>query len=98
MRSRVSLSICSETSVICQDSSSLNVQLFGGLSKRKCELALRLMLRCSNGLLGRARLVQAVAEPQRIEARQIQKREECRNKQSAHDRDRHRAPEGRARQ
>src|SRR6267142_5234848 len=93
MRSRVSVSTGSEISVIWV----LNVQLFRGLSKRNCELAVALVLRRRNGLLGAA-LVEALAEPEGIEARQVQQGQESCNKQSAHDGDRHRAPERRARQ
>src|ERR1700747_1633620 len=98
MRSRGSTSICSETSVICQDSSKLTLYLFSGLSKWKCGMGIAAMLRRSGRLLGGTGLVEALAEPQGVKARQVQERQKGRNEQSAHDSDRHRAPEGRARQ
>src|SRR6185437_2718589 len=96
--SRVSVSIFSEISVI----SVLNVQLFCGVGKRNCvrtlDLAFDLMLRRKIRLLDLAALFQALPEPQGIEARQVQQGQESCNEQTAHDRDRHRAPERGARQ
>src|SRR6266851_2750243 len=94
MRSRVSVSICSEIIVM----SALNVQLFRGLSKRKCGLGFRPMLRRRNGLLARAAFFQALAEPEGVEAREVQQGQEGCNKQTTHDCDGHWAPEGGARQ
>src|ERR1700692_1748421 len=93
IRSRVSGSTCSEIKVM-----ALNVQLFRGLGKRKCGFCFALMLRRKIDILARAAFFQAVAEPEGIEARQIQQGQEGCNKQAAHDGDRHRAPERGARQ
>src|SRR5829696_7470738 len=89
--SRVSVSMCSEISVM----SALNVQLFCGVGKRNCVRALGVMLRRKIRLLGLATFVQALPEPQGVKTRQVQQGQEGRNKQTAHDGNRHRAPEGR---
>src|SRR6185437_6337092 len=94
IRSRVSGSTCSETSVI----GALNVQLFGCFRKRKCRLYRTVMLRREIGLFVRAALFQTLAEPEGVQTRQVQQGQEGCNEQAAHDGDRHRAPERRARQ
>src|SRR5262249_23996134 len=71
-----------------------NVQLFGCFSKRKCEPS-RMLRRKIDGIL--TLLVQALAEPQRIETWQVKQGQESCNKQSTHDGDCHRSPERRAR-
>src|SRR5829696_58460 len=89
--SRVSVSMCSEISVM----TALNVQLFRRVGKRNCVRALDLMLRRKIRLLGLAAFFQALPEPQGVETGQVQQGQEGCNKQAAHDGDRHRAPEGR---
>src|ERR1700743_65359 len=85
----------SETSVI----SAANVQLFRGRSKRKSGLRmLRRKVRLLTRLLTSAALFEALAEPEGVEARQVQQGQESCNKQTSHDGDRHRPPERRARQ
>src|ERR1700738_5297837 len=78
--------------------SGLNVQLFRGRSKRKCGLWIAVMLRRKISLLARAAFFKALAEPEGVETRQVQQGQEGCNKQTAHDGDRHRAPERGTRQ
>src|ERR1700679_3444784 len=75
-----------------------NVQSFRRLSKRKCGFGNVPMLRCMIKMDISAAFFKAFSEPERVETRQIQQGQEGRNKQAAHDGNRHRAPERRTRQ